>query len=57
MDVKLAQQKYEEWSRVKPVTFKDVLKEVPEVLKSTMKPLAAKEGEDEAEQFMKSLAG
>jgi hypothetical protein len=57
MDVKLAQQKYDEWNRVKPVTFKDVLKQVPEVLKSVTKPLETKTGEDDTTQFLKSMAG
>lgn len=34
IDTKLAQQKYAEWSSIKPTTFKDVLRAVPEVLKN-----------------------
>ena len=54
---KLAQEKFSEWQRTKPVTFKDVLKQVPEVLKSVTRPLAAKTWEDSTEQFFKSMAG
>ena len=57
MDTALAQQKYKEWNSVRPVTLKDVLKQVPEVLKSVTAPLSAKTWEDDATQFIKSMAG
>lgn len=57
IDTKLAQQKYAEWSSIKPTTFKDVLRAVPEVLKNVTSWLSAKKGEDTPTQFMKSLTG